>query len=221
MRNLQILIADDHAVIREGLKLLLNAQSDLQVVGEASRGEDVCALAEKLHPDVVIMDVSMPGIGGAGATKRLKSLCPKAKILALSAYEDEVYVRQLLSSGAAGYVLKRTAAGEIARAVRVVAEGGTYLDPFVAGKIAVSPTKTSEGTSGEESLSERERDVLRFTARGFTNKEMANLMGLSVKTIETYKTRLGRKLHLYSRAEMVRYALAQGWLQDEANGETP
>ena len=215
MTPLKILIADDHAIIREGLKLLLEAQSDLSVVGEASRGEDACRLAEELRPDVIIMDVSMPGLGGAGATKRLQESCPDVRILALSAYEDEVYVRQLLTAGASGYVLKRTAAGEIARAVRVVASGGIYLDPFVAGKVASSPTKGRSGARGGEALSEREREVLRFTARGFTNKEIANLLGVSIKTVETYKARLGRKLDLHSRADTVRYALSQGWLQDE------
>lgn len=215
MTPLKILIADDHAIIREGLKLLLDAQSDLSVIGEASRGEDACRLAEELRPDVLIMDVSMPGLGGAGATKRLQESCPQVKILALSAYEDEVYVRQLLSAGASGYVLKRTAAGEIARAVRVVAGGGIYLDPFVAGKVATSPTKGCSGARGSESLSEREREVLRFTARGFTNKEIANLLDVSIKTVETYKARLCRKLDLHSRADTVRYALSQGWLQDE------
>lgn len=216
MKPLQILIADDHSIIREGLKLLLEAQPDLSVVGEAARGEDACRLAEELQPDVIIMDVSMPGLGGAGATKRLKESCPNLKVLALSAYEDEVYVRQLLAAGAAGYVLKRTAAGEIARAVRVVAGGGLYLDPFVAGKIAVPATKGRSGAHGSEALSEREREVLRFTARGFTNKEIANLIGVSIKTVETYKARLSRKLDLHSRADTVRYALAQGWLQDDA-----
>lgn len=218
MKTLRILIADDHAVIREGLKMLLDAHSDLSVVGEASRGEEACQLAQILHPDVIIMDVSMPGLGGAGATKRLQQSSPEVKILAFSAYEDEVYVRQLLALGASGYVLKRTSAGEIARAVRVVADGGLYLDPFVAGKVAMSPTKGQSGASGAESLSEREKAVLRFTARGLTNKEMANLLGVSVKTIETYKTRLNRKLDFHSRADTVRYALAQGWLQDDLNG---
>lgn len=217
MRTLQILIADDHTVIREGLKVLLDAHPDLRVIGEAARGEEACRLAVELQPDVIIMDVSMPGLGGAGATKRLKELCPAVKVLALSAFEDEVYVRQLLSAGASGYVLKRTAAGEIARAVRVVAEGGLYLDPFVAGKVASSPAKGQSAAGSAESLSEREREVLRFIARGFTNKEVANLLGVSIKTVETYKTRLNRKLNLHSRADAVRYALAQGWLQDEAN----
>ena len=216
MKTLQILIADDHAIIREGLKLLLDAQSDLSVIAEASRGEEACRLAEELQPDVLIMDVSMPGLGGAGATKRLQESCPGVKVLALSAYEDEVYVRQLLSAGASGYVLKRTAAGEIARAVRVVAGGGIYLDPLVAGKVAASPIRGRSGARGNEALSEREREVLRFTARGFTNKEIANLLGVSIKTVETYKARLSRKLDLHSRADTVRYALSQGWLQDEA-----
>lgn len=216
MKTLQVLIADDHSIVREGLKLLLEAQPDLTVVGEASRGEEACRMAEELRPDVIVMDVSMPGLGGAGATKRLQENCPEVKVLALSAYEDEVYVRQLLAAGASGYVLKRTAAGEIARAIRVVADGGLYLDPFVASKVANSPIKGRPGARGSDALSEREREVLRFTARGFTNKEIANLLGVSIKTVETYKARLSRKLDLHSRADTVRYALAQGWLQNES-----
>lgn len=215
MTTLRILIADDHSVIREGLKTLFAAQSDLVVVGEAERGEDACRLAAELRPDVLIMDVSMPGLGGAGATKRLKETCPGVKVLAFSAYEDEVYVRQLLAAGASGYILKRTAAGEIARAVRVVAEGGLYLDPFVARKVTLAPSPRGGSGEGVESLSDREKAVLRFTARGLTNKEMAELLSVSIKTIETYKARMGRKLGLASRADMVRYALAQGWLQDD------
>ena len=214
MKTLEILIADDHSLIREGLKLLLDAQADLKVVGEASRGEDACRLTEELLPDVVIMDVSMPGLGGAAATKRIQENCPDVKVLALSAYEDEVYIRQLLSAGAAGYALKRTAAGEIVHAVHIVAEGGLYVDPFVASKITMPTVRGRSGSRGEDTLSEREREVLRFTARGFTNKEIANLLGVSIKTIETYKARLSRKLDLHSRADTVRYALAQGWLQD-------
>ena len=219
MKTLQILIADDHSVVREGLKLLLDSQTDLQVVAEVSRGEEACRMAEELKPDVIVMDVSMPGLGGAAATKRLQETCPDVKVLALSAYEDEVYVRQLLAAGAAGYALKRTAACEIARAIRVVASGGLYLDPFVASKVTPSPAKGKAGARGNESLSEREREVLRFTARGFTNKEIANLLGVSIKTIETYKARLSRKLDLHSRADTVRYALAQGWLENESTTE--
>lgn len=219
MRTLQIVIADDHSVIREGLKTLFASQSDLEVVGEAERGEDACRLAAELKPDVLIMDVSMPGLGGAGATKRLKETCPGVKVLAFSAYEDEVYVRQLLAAGASGYILKRTAASEIARAVRVVADGGLYLDPFVARKVTVAPSPRGGGGEGVESLSDREKAVLRSTARGLTNKEMAELLSVSVKTIETYKARMGRKLGLSSRADMVRYALAQGWLKDDVGAE--
>jgi DNA-binding NarL/FixJ family response regulator len=219
MGTLRILIADDHSVIREGLKTLFESQSDLVVVGEAERGEEACRLAVELHPDVLIMDVSMPGLGGAKATKRLKETCPGVKVVAFSAYEDEVYVRQLLAAGASGYILKRTAAGEIARAVRVVAQGGLYLDPFVARKVMAAPLPSSGVGKGMESLSDREEAVLRFTARGLTNKEMAELLGVSIKTIETYKARMGRKVGLTSRADMVRYALAQGWLQEDVSKE--
>lgn len=216
MKSLQVLIVDDHALIRETLGMLLSIEPDIEVVGQATRGEEACRLAQELKPDVVIMDVSMPGIGGTGATKRLLENCPDTKILALSAYEEEVYVRQLLAAGAAGYVLKRTAADEIVRAIRVIMQGGLYLDPSVAGKIAYLSKKRLAGEKDSDVLSDREREVLRFTARGYTHKEIASLLGVSVKTIETYKSKLAQKLDLHSRAEIVRYALAQGWLDQES-----
>jgi DNA-binding NarL/FixJ family response regulator len=214
MKPARILIADDHAIIRDGLKVLLNAQPDLEVVGEASNGQDAFKLADELRPDVVVMDVSMPNGGGAQVTRRIRQSCPSVKVLALSAYEDEVYVRQLLSMGAVGYVLKRAVTDELVRAIRSVLEGGTYLDPLVAGKVAGGfVNRENNGKMGGQ-LSEREAEVLRLIARGHTNKEIAGQLFLSVKTVETYKTRLGEKLGLHSRAEIVRYALSQGWLQE-------
>jgi len=214
MKPFEILIIDDHALLREGLKVLLEANADMRVVGEAERGEDGCRLAVQLNPDVVLMDVAMPGLGGAAATKRLKLSLPGVKILALSAYEDEVYVRQLFQSGAAGYVLKRTGGSELARAIRIVAGGGTYVDPSVVGRMVNPTQKHARGAAGQVVLSDREKEVLRFTARGFTNKEIGQLLNLSVKTVETYKARIGRKLGFTARAEIVRYAMAEGWMED-------
>ena len=211
---IRILLADDHAIIRDGLKVLLGAQNDFEVVGEACDGKQAFEQAQKLTPDVVVMDISMPGLNGAGATDRLKVASPQIKVLVLSSYEDEVYVRQLMTAGACGYVLKRSAADDLVKAIRVVHSGGTYLDPFVAGKVMSHLVARETSGGSREVLSERESTVLRLIAQGHTNREIAEKLHLSIKTIETYKTRFREKLDLRSRADIVRYALAQGWIGD-------
>ena len=217
MNKLGIIIADDHQVVREGLKALINAQPDMHVVGEAEDGGAAWLLAKRLQPDVVLMDVSMPGMNGAEATERLRRDCPQIKVLALTAYEDKGYLRQLLAAGAAGYVLKRAVVEELVRAVRAVAAGGSYIDPTLAGKVVSGYISQGTGElkppAGE--LSERESEVLRLVAWGYSNKEIAAKLNISVKTVETYKVRLMEKLDLRSRADIVRYALRQGWLQDD------
>lgn len=214
MKPLTIVIADDHAVIRDGLKLILDNHPDFQVVGEACRGEDACSKVQALKPDVVLMDVAMPGLGGAAATRRIRESCPQTRVLALSAYEDDAYIRQLLAFGASGYLLKQSATNEIARAIRIVAAGDTYTDPTILSRREAASKRQKAG--GVEILSNRESEILRYTARGMTNKEIANLMMISVKTVETYKTRFCRKLNLQSRADIVRFALLQGWLNSES-----
>jgi DNA-binding NarL/FixJ family response regulator len=210
--TIRVLLADDHAIIRDGLKALLDAQPDLEVVGEAGNGTEAFDQALALRPDVIVMDISMPGLGGAGATSRLSVALPDIKVLALSAYEDEIYVRQLLASGASGYVLKRSAADDLVKAIRVVMGGENYIDPFVADKVNEHLKKASTTPRSRDVLSEREATVLRLIAQGHTNKEIAAQLYLSVKTIETYKTRFREKLDLRSRADIVRYALSQGWI---------
>ena len=216
VRELRIFLADDHAVVREGLKALISAQSDMTIVGEAADGLDVCARVPALRPDVVIMDVSMPGLTGSEATERLRRECPQLKILALTVHEDKGYIRQLLAAGAAGYVLKRTAPEELIRAIRVVAAGEVYLDPGVAGKVVGGFVRNSAntGTTFGATLSEREMEVARLTAAGHSHKEIAARLELSVKTVETYRSRAMDKLGLKSRAELVRYAFQKGWLKD-------
>lgn len=213
--KLRVLLVDDHAIIRDGLKALLGAESDMEVVGEAADGEEGFFQAKALQPDVVVMDVSMPGVNGAGATARLKEVFPTMKVLILSAFEDDIYVRQLMQQGAVGYILKRSAAGELANAIRAVANGGTYLDPFIAGKVIDHYAAREPDGKSREVLSERESMVLRLIAQGHTNKEIATLLFLSVKTVETYKMRIREKLGLRSRAEIVRYAQAQGWISGQ------
>jgi DNA-binding NarL/FixJ family response regulator len=214
MADLRVFLADDHPVVRECLKLLVNAQPGMAVCGEAGDGRSACERAERLLPDVVVMDVSMPELNGAQAAERLRGSCPGVKVLALTVHEDRGYLRRLLEAGAAGYVLKRAAAEELVHAIRTVAAGGVYLDPAVAGKVVGGFVRQPDGAAAAAGgLSEREEEVVRQTAAGHSNKEIAARLALSVKTVETYKARSLEKLGLRSRAELVRYALQRGWRQ--------
>lgn len=213
---LRIVLADDHAVVREGLKALLNAQLDMRVVGEAADGEAAWQAARELAPDVLVMDLSMPLLGGAEATMRVQRDCPGVKVLALTVHEERLYLTQLLRAGASGYVLKRAAASELVRAVRTVAAGGTYIDPSVAGAVVEGylDAQAAAAQPAHDVLSDREREVLVRIARGFSNKEIAVTLGLSVKTVETYKGRIAEKLGLRTRVDIVRYAAKEGWLDE-------
>ena len=217
---LRVVLADDHAVVREGLKSLINAQSDMSVVGEAADGEEACRLAQSLNPDVLVMDLSMPRLGGAEATARVRSECPAVKVLALTVHEERVYLTQLLRAGASGYVLKRAAAAELVRAIRAVATGAVYIDPEMAGSLVKGYLDGQDVANqpAQGPLSDREREVLTRIARGFSNKEIAGQLGISVKTVETYKARMAEKLGLHSRVEMVRFAAQQGWLEETQEG---
>lgn len=217
MGKLRILLADDHAVVREGLRVLIDAQPDLEVVGEASDGDSACRLAGELRPDVVVMDVSMPGLTGDRATQQLKQGHPDIKVLALTVYEDRSHLRRLLKAGAAGYVLKLATGAELIRAIRVVAAGGVYLDPAVAGKVVddIVNEDAEGGRPDGTPLTERESQVVLRVAQGFSNKEIAAQLDISVKTVETHKLRSMEKLGLKSRAEVVQFALRRGWLAQE------
>lgn len=215
MDLLRVFIADDHALVRAGIKMLIESQSDMEVVGEAGNGEDAWRMARELNPDIVVMDVSMPQLNGAQATERLKTICPHIKVLALSAYQDEAHIRQLLASGASGYVLKKAIAEELTMAIRTVARGGVHLDPTIAGKVVGGYVNPTTVETGDASLSAREKEVLMLIAYGHANREIAQKLHLSVKTVEGHKSRIMAKLSFQSRADLVRYALRQGWLQDE------
>lgn len=222
MKKLRILLADDHNIVREGLRLLINSHPGMHVVGEAANGREVVQKARDLKPDVVVMDLSMPELNGLQATELLKAERPELKVVALTAHEDEGYLRQLCKVGATGYVLKRSAGEELVKAISVVAKGGVHFEASLAGKaLARQMTGLSSGhetRTGE--LSEREREVLILLAWGYTNKEIAGELKLSGKTVETYKARVGEKLNLRSRTEMVQYALQKGWL-NEARSTLP
>ena len=217
MGKIRILIADDHRIIRDGLQGLINAEPDMEIVGEADDGQSALQQVKDLQPHVVVMDISMPGMGGVRATERIRRECPSTKVIVLTAYEDKGYIGQMLRAGATGYVLKLAAAEELIKAIRVAAEGGTYLDPTAAGKVVNGYVrqKSAKAKVRGDNLTEREQEVLRLVARGYTNKEIAAQLDISVKTAEAHKSNFMEKLGLESRAEIVRYTLSRGWLQDE------
>lgn len=215
-RVVRVVLADDHAVVREGLKALINAQTDMRVVGEAAEGESAWRTACELSPDVLIMDLSMPRMNGAESTARVLRDCPGVKVLALTFHEERIYLTQLLRAGASGYVLKRAASGELVRAVRTVAAGGTYIDPSLTATLVEGYLGVEETAEEPKRplLSGREREVLVRIAQGFSNKEIAAGLGVSVKTVETYKARVAEKTGLKSRVDIVRFASHRGWLND-------
>jgi DNA-binding NarL/FixJ family response regulator len=218
MKRIRVLVADDHTVVREGLLLLINSQPDMVVVGEAGDGREALKRASALRPDVVVMDLSMPELNGLQATERLRSDQPEVRVVALTVHEDASYLRQLCKAGAAGYVLKRSAGVELIQAIRTVASGGLYYDATLAGKALAGQLADSSPSSQTHTveLSERENEVLVLLAWGHSNKEIAAKLSLSVKTVETYKTRIGEKLGLHSRTDMVQYALRRGWLSENS-----
>ena len=217
MSTLRIFLADDHEIVREGLKALINAQRDMIVIGEASDGQTAWQQAAACQPDVVIMDITMPTLNGVQATIQLKQACPAIKVLALSVHEDTSYLRQLLAAGASGYVLKHAAADDLIQAIRMVSTGGVYLDPVLAAHVVAGYIRVpaAAGALLGADLSERETEVVQRIAEGYTNKEIAAHLTLSVKTVETYRARAMEKLGLQGRAALVRYALECGWLHPD------
>jgi len=216
MDRLRIMLAEDHLTVREGIKLLINSQPDMEVVGEVGDGGAAVREAQKLLPDIVVMDISMPEVNGLKATKRLKQVSPDIKVLTLTRHTDDAYLQQLIESGASGYVLKQSAPTELIRAIRTVADGGSYLDPALTNKMFGHYALRRSSLRGEPKgrLSERESEVVRYVALGYSNKEIAELMQLSVKTIEAHKANAMRKLGMHSRIDIVRFAILQGWLEE-------
>jgi DNA-binding NarL/FixJ family response regulator len=215
MSPIRVLLADDHEIVRTGLRTLVDAAPDMVVVGEAGDGAEAVLRACELVPDVLVMDVSMPRLDGAAATERLRRECPQVRVLALTAHEDAAHLTRLLQAGAAGYLLKRGAADELVRAIRVIAAGGTYVDALLAGDLLRKQVRSrSVDASDSDPLSEREEEVLRRIAWGESNKQIGQRLGISTKTVETYKARIAEKIGLRSRTDMVRYALRRGWLSD-------
>ena len=212
MAKLRIVLAEDHQVMREGLRLIVERDPTMQVIGEADNGRMAVMLAARLQPEVVVMDISMPELNGLEATKELRLQVPSAKVLVLTRHTETSYVHELLESGVSGYVLKQSAADELVRAIKRVASGETYLDPAIAAKVVVGIAATgSKRLPGK--LSRREEDVLRLIALGFLAKEIAERLQISIKTVETHKSKGMIKMGMENRIDIVRYAMLQGWLQ--------
>lgn len=219
MKNskIRVLIADDHAILRSGLRMLIDAQTDMVVVGEAQDGNEAVAITLKTSPDVVILDVTMPERGGLQAIHDVLKRSPGTRILLLTMHEEVAYLRTALASGASGYVLKKSVDADLLSAIRAVYKGRTYIDSELASELIehTLPQHSRSGSKTSEVLSERELQVLKLVAEGFSSREIAQQIFVSVKTIETYRSRFAEKLGLHSRADIVRYALEIGLLTTE------
>jgi len=208
MKRIRILLADDHAVVRQGFKMILSAQPDMEIVGEAGNGREAVELAGQLHPDIIVMDVAMPELNGIEATRRLAASEPHSRVVALSMHKDSVYVREILRAGARGYLLKDSPAPDLLAAVRAVASGEGFLSPAVSD--AVLNDYRRHVTNPVDLLSSREREVLQMLAEGKTNKEIAGILNLSVYTVDAHRGRIMEKLNLHSINELVRFAVRNG-----------
>ncbi|MBW7885365.1 MAG: response regulator transcription factor [Caldilineaceae bacterium] len=217
MEKIRILLVDDHMVVRIGLKALINGEPDMEVVGEAGNGAEGVERARSLRPDVVVMDISMPEMDGLEATRRVRQECPTAQVLILTVHAQERYLFPVLKAGAAGYVLKSTVDTELFDAIRTVARGGAFLYPAATRLLLedyVSQLQSGSNPDAYETLSEREREVLKLIALGYTATQVAEKLALSPKTVETYRGRIMEKLNLSSRSDLVQYALARGLLSE-------
>lgn len=215
MTEIRVLIADDHAVLRVGLKMFIDSQTDMVCVGEADNGKNAITQTHALQPDVLLLDIGMPELGGLEALPELRNVSPNAQILVLTMHSEDHYLRQALSLGAAGYVLKKAADQELLSAIRAVNQGEIYIHPSLTRALLedmLPETASNQEPTTKTPLSEREEVVIQEVARGYTNQEIADHLSISVKTVETYRSRAMRKLGLNNRSELVRYALKNNWL---------
>jgi DNA-binding NarL/FixJ family response regulator len=208
------MLADDHPVVLAGMKALLDGIGDITVVGEAMTGPDALRVFREADPDIAVLDISLPEINGLKLAEIAATDFPKIKVLALTVHEDRAYVQPMMRTGARGYLLKRSAADELVRAIRAIASGGLYLDPAVAEMVVPPPPDQATGRAQLGELSQRETEVLQMISRGLSNKEISGRLDISMKTVETHKARAIEKLGLRTRAEIVRYGVAHRWLDD-------
>ena len=212
MSTIRLLLVDDHQIVRAGLRMLFSAEPEVEIIGEASSGEEAVTLANALRPDVIMMDVAMPGIGGIEATRRIKAAQPKVAVLALTMHEDEEYFFEMLAAGASGYVPKRAAPDDLLSAIRIVNQGDVYIYPSLARLLVKDFLHRSESSAPEtrEELTPREQEVLTFIAEGNSNREIADALVISIKTVDRHRENIMRKLQLHNRVELVKYAIEKG-----------
>lgn len=213
MSKIKVLIADDHAIVREGIRMILAAHGDIEVVGEAADGLEAIEQVRKLTPDVVLMDIAMPGLGGLEATLEIVKICPQCRILVLTQYDDREYIYRFLKAGAAGYVLKKTVGSDLVSAIQAVSQGKSFIDPSVADKVIKGFIEQPEA-AGEEALydrlGDREKQVLKLIAEGYTTQQIADMLSLSIKTVMTHRTNIMEKLGFHNRTELIKYAIRKG-----------
>jgi DNA-binding NarL/FixJ family response regulator len=217
MPRIDVVLADDHETVRQGLILLVDAQPDMRVVGEAGDGDTAVARVEQLRPTVAVVDVSMPGMNGLEATRRIRRVAPETAVVALTRYDDHAYVQELLAAGALGYVLKQSSSQELLRAIRAAAGGHQYLDVALGTRVSPGMVRHPRAEPARGGVSAREAEVLRMMALGHSNKDIAAALKVAVKTVEVHKANAMRKLELHGRIDVVRYALLQGWLKDQSD----
>ncbi len=217
MTKIHILLADDHTILRAGLKMMLNAQPDMEIVGEASDGRQAIIETQRLQPDIILMDITMPEMNGIEATRHIKKLVPESRILILTMHEHDEYVFQALRAGASGYMLKEAADTELISALHIIQSGQFYLSPMAQSVLVgdyLQRVRIGEEKDSYSSLTEREREILKLIAEGYTNNQIAERLVISPKTVDTHRTHIMDKLNLHSRAELVKYALRRGLLED-------
>ena len=220
MAKIRVLIADDHAIVREGIRMILALYDDLEVVGEAANGSEAIEQVKKLSPDVVLMDIAMPGLGGLEATLEIVKISPHSKILVLTQYDDPEYIYRFLKAGAVGYVLKKALGSDLVTAIRAVSQGKAFLDPAIADKVIKGFLEKPEVAAGEalyEKLSDREKQVLKLIAEGHTMQQIADMLFLSIKTVMTHRTNILEKLGIHNRTELIKFAIRKGLVRADSS----
>lgn len=215
MNKIRVLIADDHAIVREGLRTLIEAQPDIEVVGEATNGEEALNKTREVQPDIVLMDITMPIMNGLEATRQIKQNSPDVRILVLTMHESDEYFFSILEAGASGYFIKGGSSSELFSALRAVWRGGAFIYPTMAKKLLsdyLHRVKTGQDKESYDGLTDRQREILKLIAEGYTNQEIADLLVLSVATVQTHRAHIMAKLKLHSRTELIKYAIRRGFI---------